>query len=1029
MLWYDKFMIHLHTQSAYSLLHSPIRIEQLVRKAAMLNKRCVALTDHNVLFGVPAFLRACKQYQIKPIIGIDTEIKFEDVDLGLVLLAKTNLGLQALYAMSTLCSTRKLTIEDLRLYQKDVIVMTSGIDDGIQKALENDEDAKLIHYLKSLKDASENFYVSIAMNDSEYRSKLNIVLKDTANRLDIQTCALSRILYLEPEEVNDLKILRAIDKQKPVTDPSLDVAYQRFFRNDEQMSRLYAREDLEMSDQIAAQCHLQEPFEKSTLPIFENKLGIDSETFLIKLCKAGLLKRMNGKVPNAYVQRLEYELDVITTMGFTDYFLIVYDMIRYARSKQILVGPGRGSAAGSLVAYCLGITHIDPIENDLLFERFLNPARISMPDIDTDFPDDRREEVVQYLIEKYGQDHVSQIITFSNLKAKQVLRDVGKALGYLPREIDQITRLIPSIQGIPMTLQGAYDGVPNFYKMVNSNKKWKILYEQAKRLEGLPRHTSVHAAGIVLSRRPIVEVCPLYHIEGSIQATQYTMENLEPLGLIKMDVLALRNLTTIDRILQEIKKELHQEIDIFKIPKDDQKTYELLSQADTVGVFQFEGDGIKSLLRKVRPHTFADISVTLALYRPGPMENIPLYLKQRDHPETIHYLHPALRPILQETYGVMIYQEQIMQVAQQIGKMSLSQADTLRKAMSKKNKEVMDSYKQTFIEGAMSQNISENIAEQIFSIMEQFAKYGFNKSHSYAYSSVAYIMAYLKANYPLYFYQSLLGSVIGTTEKSAEYIFECAKRHVRVLPASIIHSQETYVIEHGALRMPLQMLKGIGKSIYPKIIEERNKKPFEDVFECFARLNAIKIREATILTLIDGGAFDEFGISRATLRNNLSQIWNYASLVKVEDKDSIHFNFEIASRPKLIKYADHPLEKAQKEKEVYGFYLSEHPIRTLRRKRFMLVPTLNILEDQLGYVQCLVRVVRVKPHKTKRGDMMAFVTVEDETKSGEIVIMPKLYDMVKDELKAGALVIVDGKKEKADSILANKMKFVTLDNE
>lgn len=1023
-------MIHLHTQSAFSLLQSPIRIEQLVKKAKMEQKKYVALTDRNVLFGVPAFLRACKQYDIAPIVGLEVEASVGETEkIGFVILAKNNEGLASLYQISALASRKEPTLDELAALQAGCALITYGDNDALEAALEQNDEKQLVAWLRRIQDAFEDLTIAIAMNDSRYRANLNGTLRDTARRCGLPTVALSRVLYLEENEVEDLKVLRAIEKQTTIEDPALLVSYGRYFRTDAEMERLYEQADLEMTEQIAARCHLTEPFAQSQLPVFENKLGIDSRSYLIKLCKAGLAKRLNGRMDPVYVQRLEYELSVITSMEFTDYFLIVYDMIRFARSRKILVGPGRGSAAGSLVAYCLGITHIDPIQNHLLFERFLNPERISMPDIDTDFPDDRREEVIAYLVEKYGIDHVSQIITFSNLKAKQVLRDVGKTFGYPSRELDQITSLIPSIQGVPMTLQGAYEGVPAFRKMVESHSKWKRLFAQARRLEGLPRHTSVHAAGIVLSRKKILDVCPLFEIEGGLHAVQYTMENLEPLGLIKMDVLALRNLTTIDRILRAIEKAGKGWLEIFKLPQDDAKTYELLAQADTVGVFQFEGDGIKALLKKVKPRTFADISVTLALYRPGPMENIPLYLKQREHPETIRYAHPLLEPILKETYGVMIYQEQIMQIAQVVGKMTLAQADSLRKAMSKKKKDVMESYRTTFLNGAMAQGIERPVAEGIFETMEQFAKYGFNKSHSYAYSIVAYIMAYLKANYPLYFYQSLLNSVIGASEKSAEYIYECTKRNVPILPASVLRSEEGYVIEGNALRMPLQVLKGIGKSVYPKIIEERKKREFADVFECMTRLNAVKVGEGAIRILIDGGAFDEFGINRVTLRENLAQIWNYARIVKVEDADEIRFDFSIASKPNLTRYEERPFEKAQRERDVYGFYLSEHPIRTLRNRRYQNVPTLAQMEHQLGYVKALVRVVRVKPHKTKRGDMMAFVNIEDESRTSEAVVMPKLFERVKDELKPGALLVLEGKKEKEDSILANRITLVVLSPE
>lgn len=725
--------------------------------------------------------------------------------------------------------------------------------------------------------------------------------------------------------------MRAIEKQTTLNNGTLNVSYGRYWRTDQEMEQLYDQDDLDQSDWIASQCNVDfEHLEKSDLPIYKNKLGIDSRSYLIKLCKAGLKKRMNDHIPKIYIDRLEYELSVITKMGFTNYFLIVYDMIRYAKTQNILVGPGRGSAAGSLVAYCLGITHIDPIKNQLLFERFLNPERISMPDIDTDFPDTSRHKIIEYLQAQYGADHVALIVTFSALKAKQALRDVARVKNIPNLEIDSIVRLIPNVPN--MNLNKAWNEISAFRSKIQSKASYLDLFHTALKIENLPRHTSQHAAGVVLSQKEIVEVCPIYAGDGTIQSTQFTMDYLESLGLIKMDVLALKNLTTVENILSDLKKTYGLELDIYKLNQNDKKTYALLSSGDTIGVFQFESDGIRSLLRDIRPQTFSDIAIALALYRPGPMENKNVYLANRNHPETIHYLHPLLEPILKETYGIMIYQEQIMQIAQTIGNMTLAQADSLRKAMSKKNKALMDSYEEIFIQGATAQNIKKEIATKIFKTMEHFADYGFNKSHSYAYASLAYAMAYLKANYPLFFYRSLLDSVTGNKEKSADYIFECSKRNVPVLPCSIVSSTDRYCIENNGIRMPFQVLKGIGKTVYDKIIQERKKKPFQDLYECMARLIACGIKENALITLINAGAFDPLYPSRKTLAENLDQIISYANLVKVED-ETLHFDFSVASPPNLIRLEEQVLERAQKEKEVYGFYLSEHPISSLRKKK------------------------------------------------------------------------------------------------
>ncbi len=703
---------------------------------------------------------------------------------------------------------------------------------------------------------------------------------------------------------------------------------------------------------------------------------------------------------------------------------MVYDMIRYAKTQNILVGPGRGSAAGSLVAYCLGITHIDPIKNQLLFERFLNPERISMPDIDTDFPDTSRHKIIEYLQAQYGADHVALIVTFSALKAKQALRDVARVKNIPNLEIDSIVRLIPNVPN--MNLNKAWNEISAFRSKIQSKASYLDLFHTALKIENLPRHTSQHAAGVVLSQKEIVEVCPIYAGDGTIQSTQFTMDYLESLGLIKMDVLALKNLTTVENILSDLKKTYGLELDIYKLNQNDKKTYALLSSGDTIGVFQFESDGIRSLLRDIRPQTFSDIAIALALYRPGPMENKNVYLANRNHPETIHYLHPLLEPILKETYGIMIYQEQIMQIAQTIGNMTLAQADSLRKAMSKKNKALMDSYEEIFIQGATAQNIKKEIATKIFKTMEHFADYGFNKSHSYAYASLAYAMAYLKANYPLFFYRSLLDSVTGNKEKSADYIFECSKRNVPVLPCSIVSSTDRYCIENNGIRMPFQVLKGIGKTVYDKIIQERKKKPFQDLYECMARLIACGIKENALITLINAGAFDPLYPSRKTLAENLDQIISYANLVKVED-ETLHFDFSVASPPNLIRLEEQVLERAQKEKEVYGFYLSEHPISSLRKKRFQNLRTLREISEQLGFVSVLGRVSRIKPYRTKKGDLMAFLTLEDETQMIDVAIMPRLYGQIKGSLQENQIILLNGKKDRKDSILAQKIQILSFD--
>lgn len=1017
-------MIHLHTRSSYSLLHSPIRLEELIQKAKQENKKAIALTDLSVMFGTMEWIKRCKESNIKPIIGLEITLK-EPEFMNFVLLAKNNRGLKNLFKISSEASKQTLTLAQIKPYFEDLFILYGHEDGILYQSYQESKEEFIAEHLSALKKEIPDLYLSLVCNDSKYHKRLNEIFKKTAQLLNIPTVACSRIYYLKQEDVEDLKVLRAIEKQTTLNDGTLNVSYGRYWRTDQEMEQLYDQDDLDQSDWIASQCNVDfEHLEKSDLPIYKNRLGIDSRSYLIKLCKAGLKKRMNDHIPKIYIDRLEYELSVITKMGFTNYFLIVYDMIRYAKTQNILVGPGRGSAAGSLVAYCLGITHIDPIKNQLLFERFLNPERISMPDIDTDFPDTSRHKIIEYLQAQYGADHVALIVTFSALKAKQALRDVARVKNIPNLEIDLIVRLIPNVPN--MNLNRAWNEISAFRSKIQSKASYLDLFHTALKIENLPRHTSQHAAGVVLSQKEIVEVCPIYAGDGTIQSTQFTMDYLESLGLIKMDVLALKNLTTVENILSDLKKTYGLELDIYKLNRNDKKTYALLSSGDTIGVFQFESDGIRSLLRDIRPQTFSDIAIALALYRPGPMENKNVYLANRNHPETIHYLHPLLEPILKETYGIMIYQEQIMQIAQTIGNMTLAQADSLRKAMSKKNKALMDSYEEIFIQGATAQNINKEIATKIFKTMEHFADYGFNKSHSYAYASLAYAMAYLKANYPLFFYRSLLDSVTGNKEKSADYIFECSKRNVPVLPCSIVSSTDRYCIENNGIRMPFQVLKGIGKTVYDKIIQERNKKPFQDLYECMARLIACGIKENALITLINAGAFDPLYPSRKTLAENLDQIISYANLVKVED-ETLHFDFSVASPPNLIRLEEQALERAQKEKEVYGFYLSEHPISSLRKKRFQNLRTLREISEQLGFVSVLGRVSRIKPYRTKKGDLMAFLTLEDETQMIDVAIMPRLYGQLKGSLQENQIILLNGKKDRKDSVLAQKIQILSFD--
>lgn len=1008
-------MVHLHMRSSYSLLESPIRLESMILHQKNLGFNHVCLTDHNVMYGTMEFYKLCKKYNVHPIIGLEVDSIYQEESFHFILLAKNDTGLQNLYKLSSEIQNT-IPFEKVIQYAKECIVLTSSDgNDTLSAYIEHQDLEKLNSFVNICKNVFTDFYVSVAMNDSGKKKADNRVLK----QLDCNRVALSRILYENREDVKSLQVLRAIAKQTNIENQGLDVQFQRYLRSPQEMEQLYDEKELEATEQIAKMCNVQMAFPKSRLPVFKNKLHIDSKDYLIKLCKKGLEKRLHGNLKAEYVNRLEYELNVIISMGFTDYFLIVWDFIRYARSEDIFVGPGRGSAAGSLVAYCLGITHIDPIQNHLLFERFLNPERISMPDIDTDFPDDQREKVIQYVSDLYGQDYVSHIVTFNTLQAKQAIRDVGRVMNIPARIIDELSKMLKNTP--KTTLMQAYKENMLFQKRIQTDSRLIELFQMCVKLEGLPRHTSLHAAGIVLSNQPIVNVCPLVNVDGSTQATQFTAEYLEELGLIKMDFLGIRNLTTIHEIVTHLRQEQHISLDMMKLNLKDAKTYQLLANGNTLGVFQLESSGITALLQKIQPNKFEDISVVLALYRPGAMQHIDTYIERKKDPSKVVYPHPLLEPILKETYGIMIYQEQVMQTAQVIAGFSLAQADILRKAMSKKKLDVMQNLKEQFILGARKKHIKDSVSKEIFSIMEQFAGYGFNKSHSYAYSLVAYQMAYLKANYPLYFYQSLLNSVIGSGIKTSQYIYECKQRNIAILGCDVNLSQEYYSIENHALRMPLQVLKGVGKTIYPTILESA---PYKDLFDFLAKASMYKINESTIRILIDGGALDRFGYNRATLNENLKRLLDYINIVRIEDPHDLRFDFSIVSRPGIQKIKENAIQKAQKEQYVYGFYVSEHPVQSLRIHKYTNCIPLLHAQNQQGYMSILVRVASFRTHKTKKGDWMCFMSVEDEAGKMDAVIMPKLYELQKENIQKDRICLIHGKKDRPTSIVVNRIEWI-----
>ncbi len=1023
-------MVHLHVRSSYTLLKSTIRIPKLIERAKQYNMSSLALTDLNNMHGAMSFYHACLKEGIKPIFGLECRCIYNEDEYSFILLAKNDTGYQNCLKLSTtLCSkSNSIEFSDLIPYTKECFVISSGDHCKLGEYVTSENEDKIKEVLDLFNHSFDSYICGIVMNDTGLLRIKNPILKRIAYSLNIKTAAVSRIYMLDKEDDESFKVLSAIDQGCTLNDKTLDYASGRYFRSHDEMSLIYDSDDLKMTEMIANECNVSFSFNKSELPQFKNKFNVSSYEYLRSLCIKGLEKRLGTKqFDKVYVERLKYELNVIHEMKFDDYFLIVYDFIRYARSANIYVGPGRGSAPGSLVAYCLGITHLDPIKYNLLFERFLNPDRISMPDIDTDFPDNKRDLVIEYVKDKYGEECVANIVTFGTLAAKQVLRDVGKVLGISNYDIDILTKSIPTmLANKKVTLLSAYEDIPRFKTAIEAKSINKRLFEIALKLEGLPRHTSTHAAGVVLSSQPIVNVCPLISNDEQMIQTQYTMEYLEDLGLIKMDFLGIRNLTIIDEIVTMIKENVDSSFDIMKIPLNDKKTYEMISCADTSGVFQLESEGMKNLIRQMKPVSFEEIAATLALFRPGPMDNIPLYLENRKNPNKIQYLHEDLKDILSETYGIIIYQEQIMQIAQKMAGFTLSKADILRKAMSKKKLNELESLKEDFISGALSLGYKQELAIQIYDLILKFANYGFNKSHSVAYGLVSYQMAYLKANYPYYFFISLLNSVIGSETKTREYIYEAKKRKLDVIVADINVSTTQYVIHDNSLVYPLIGIKNVGINAVQKILLERNNGIFKNYHDCVARLNKVGLNKKIIESCIMAGAMDCFKLSRATMLASLDDAIRFSDIIMIEDENQLLLDYTLATPSALIMVKDNAYAKANQEKEMIGFYLSSHPMSKI--KNDMNFTGKNIVEclQPCGYVTIMGTLNTLKPYKTKNGDLMCFATLTDETATIDLVIMPNLYKSYADKLKRGLILKINGKVDKENSCLVNKIEILEI---
>ena len=948
----------LYIKTDASLLESLIKIDELIKYAKINNIKSLAITD-STMYNVIYFYNKCLENKIKPIIGLEIEI-----DSKIYILYSKNInGYKNLIKLSTL---NNKTINDINKYSKENIII-----------LQNKEDEILFN---------------------KYFENIFIGYNNIKNNIYENSIYINKTLYLEKKDKPYLKYLIAINKGTLVINIEDDNNYELNLDTSLLNKNNYLITDL---------CNIKIEKENDLLPIYNN----NSYETLKTNCIKGLKKIFGENAPIKYIERLKYELSIIKKMNFCDYFLVVEDYVKYAKENDILVGPGRGSAAGSLVSYLLNITEIDPLKYNLIFERFLNPERISMPDIDIDFEDTKKDEVINYCINKYGIKKVVPIITFGTMKSKQAIRDTSKCLDVDLKVVDYICKMIDSNK----SLIENYNTNQNLKEYILSSNELKTMYKVSLLIENLKRHTSIHAAGVIISSKDIDEVIPLVK-HDDFYTTGYSMEYLESLGLLKMDFLSLTTLTTIHDIIKDIKKIENIDIKLNEIKTDDIKTLKLFNTADTNCIFQFESIGMKKFLQKLKINNFEDIVSAVALYRPGPMQNIDLFIERKNDINKIDYLHEDLKEILSNTYGVIIYQEQVMQIAVKLASYTFAEADLLRKAMSKKKEDILLKEKDKFINRSINNGYDKDLSNKIFENILKFASYGFNRAHSVSYSMIAFQLAYLKAHYKIYFMKNILNNTINNESKTKDYIYECKKDSIKINNIDLYKSTNIYEIEDGLI-LPFSIIKGFGNISVNKIIEER-KVPFKDIYNFINRVYPV-INRKNLESLIYSSALDIFGYNKKTLINNLDVLINYSDIVKDLDE-------EFTLKPELILYEEFSnKELFSKELELYGHYISNHPITSYKESISNHVPLNNINLYFDKNINIIIYLDKVREVKTKNNEQMAFLTGSDEVTSIDLVMFPRIYKDI--EIDIHNIYLVTGKVEKRFDkyqIIVNNIKKI-----
>jgi DNA polymerase-3 subunit alpha len=1030
---------HLHVHSHYSLLDGLAKIDQLLDACQELKMPSIALTDHGSMYGLVEFYQKAKKRGIRPIIGSEAYVaphgmhqRRPNIDnklYHLILLVKNKEGYRNLVKLTTKAYLEgfyykpRIDKELLKKHVDGLIGLSGCLAGEIPRAIINgqlEEAEKLaLEYQRIF--GRGNFYLELQHHPGlKEQEPVNQALIRISQKHNIPLVATNDVHYIKPEDAEAQDVLMSIQTDKRLEDESrLTMRSDDFsLRPIEQMIEDFKKipEAIANTQKIVEQCNFEFELDKIQLPYFEVPNGQTPDGFLKSLCRKGLKNRYGPKPAKEVLERLDYELEIIKKTGFASYFLIVQDFVNWAKSENIVCGPGRGSAAGSLVSYLLNITDVDPLKYNLLFERFLNPERVSMPDIDLDFADDRRDEVIEYVTNKYGQNHVAQIITFGTMAARAAVRDVGRALGYSYNFCDQIAKMIP----FGSSLEKAIYESQELHNSYESDENTKRLIDMAMKLEGVARHASTHAAGVVITKQDINNLVPRQHPTQDDQAivTQYEMHSIETLGLLKIDFLGLKTLTVIQNTLNQIKESTGQEVDLANLPLNDSKTFKLFQEGNTTGVFQLESAGFKRYLKELKPTQFEDIIAMVALYRPGPMEFIPEFIARKRGYKKVEYLHPLLKPILENTYGICVYQEQLMQIARDLAGFSPAEADILRKAVGKKIKKLLDEQKEKMIEGMIKNKIDQSIAERIWQTIEPFAQYGFNRAHSTCYAMIGYWTAYLKAHFPTEFMAALMTSEQNDIERIAFLVDECRHMNIKVLPPDVNESDQDFTkAGEKIIRFGLKAIKNVGRNIVQSIVEERKANgPFKSITDFIERVQSKDLNKKSLESLIKCGALDAFA-ERNQLLASLEQILNLARETQRAKQNGQISLFSGQSEISVSSFKLPEVTPASKkeclswEKELLGLYISEHPLKDYQHYLAQSVSSCqNLSKNQIGHRVKVGGIInKIQKVNTRTGQPMLFVEIEDLTGRIEALVFPKILEETATAWQEEKIVLINGR--------------------